>query len=87
VNGYVEPEVAIPVIWEEARLDVGFRADVIVEGKLIRELKSVENVAPVHKQQLLTHLRLAGCRLGLLINFGSELIKDGIHRVVNGLTE
>ncbi len=83
----VEFEVPIPVVWEEVHLDVGFRADVLVEGKLIVELKSQEKVAPVHKKQLLTHLRLAGCRLGLLINFGAELIKDGICRVVNGLTD
>src|SRR5262245_59343411 len=82
-----EPQVPIPVVWEEVRLDIGFRADVIVEGKLILELKSIEQVAPVHKKQLLTYLRLPGCRLGLPINFGSELIKDGISRVVNGLTD
>jgi len=69
------------------KLDLGFEADVIVEDKLILELKSVEQVAPVHKKQLLTYLRLTNCRLGLVINFGSELIKNGISRVVNGLEE
>ena len=83
----VEDEVPIPVIWEEVNVDVGFRADLIVEGKLVLELKSVEQVAPVHKKQLLTHLRLTNCRLDLLINFGALLIKDGITRVVNGLPE
>ena len=75
----------IPVVYEEVRMDMGFRADLIIEGKVIVELKSVEVVAPVHKKQLLTYLRLADKRLGLLINFGAELIKDGISRVVNGL--
>jgi GxxExxY protein len=83
----VEDEVPVPVVWEEVRLDVGFKADIIVEGRLILELKSIEKVAPVHKKQLLTHLRLINCRLGLVINFGSELIKNGISRVVNGLEE
>jgi GxxExxY protein len=77
----------IPVVYEEVRIDDGFRADLIVEGRLIVELKSLEVVAPVHKKQLLTYLRLSDRRLGLLINFGSEFIKDGITRVVNGLAE
>lgn len=68
----------LPIVWEEVHLDIGFRADLIVEGKVILELKSVEMVAPVHKKQLLTHLRLTNCRLGLLINFGAALLKDGI---------
>lgn len=83
----VEAQVAIPVVWEEVKLEVGFRADLIVERKVIIELKSVEHTAPVHKKQLLTYLRLADCRLGLLINFGTALIKDGISRVVNNLPE
>ena len=84
---HIQDEVPVPVIWESVQLEVGFKADVIVEGKLILELKSVEAVHPVHKKQLLTYLRLTDCRLGLLINFGAELIKDGISRVVNGLIE
>jgi len=83
----VEKEVPIPVIWDTVKLDVGFRADLIVEGLLILELKSLEKVAPVHKKILLTYLRLADKRLGLLINFGTELLKDGLSRVVNGLAE
>ncbi|WP_083862896.1 GxxExxY protein [Calothrix sp. PCC 7507] len=75
----------IPVVYEGVHLEVGFRADLIVEDKVIVELKSVETVHPVHKKQLLTHLRLAEKRLGLLINFGAFLIKDGISRVANGL--
>ncbi len=68
-------------------MDVGFRADLIVEGKVIVEIKSLEVLAPVHKKQLLTYLRVADKRLGLLINFGEALIKDGITRVVNRLAE
>jgi len=83
----VEAEVAVPVVWEDVKLEVGFKADIIVDGKLVLELKSVEHTAPVHKKQLLTYLRLTDCRLGLLINFGAELIKDGISRVVNRLEE
>jgi len=63
----------------------GFRADIIVEGKVIIEIKSVEAVAPVHKKQLLTYLKLTGLKLGLLINFNEALRKDGIHRIVNKL--
>ena len=81
----VEHEVPIPVSWEGLQLEVGFRADIIVEQKLILELKSVETVAPVHPKQVRTYLRLTGCKLGLLINFNVNLIKDGITRVVNGL--
>ena len=66
---------------------MAFRADLIVENKVIIELKSVEQVAPVHKKQLLTYLRLSDKRLGLLINFGEVLIKTGITRIVNGLLE
>jgi len=81
----VERQKAIPVVYEEVRLEEGFRADLVVEDKVIFELKSVEAVAPVHKKQVLTYLRLSNLKLGLLINFGEELIKDGISRVVNGL--
>jgi GxxExxY protein len=84
---HVETEVGVPVEWDGIRLDIGFRADVIVEHKVVLELKSVEAVAPVHKKQLLTYLRLSGCRLGLLINFGAALLKEGVSRVVNGLSE
>ncbi|MBI3910138.1 MAG: GxxExxY protein [Armatimonadetes bacterium] len=81
----VTRQQAIPVVYGAVHFDEGFRADLIVENLVIVELKSVEAVAPVHKKQLLTYLRLAGKRLGLLINFGDVLIKDGITRVVNGL--
>ena len=78
-------QVAVPIIYDSLEFEEGFRADVIVEDKVIVELKSVESVAKVHKKQLLTYLRLADKRLGLLVNFGEELIRDGISRVVNGL--
>lgn len=84
---WVEDEVPVPVAWEAVQLEVGFRADLIVERKVVIELKSVETAAPVHKKQLLTYLRLTGCRLGLLLNFGAALMRDGITRVANGLPE
>jgi GxxExxY protein len=77
----------IPVRYRNVTLEEGFRADLVVETKVIVELKSVERVAPVHPRQLLTHLRLADLRLGRLINFNVELLRDGIKRVVNGLQE
>ena len=83
----VEREVPIPVRWDNIELEVGFRADLIVEGLVLVELKSVEVVHPVWKKTLLTYLRLADKRLGLLINFGEELLKDGVVRVANGLKE
>jgi len=81
----VDRQVPVPIAFDGIKFDEGFRADLIVEDKVIIELKSVENIAPVHKKQLLTYLRLTDKRLGLLINFGSELIRDGISRVVNNL--
>ncbi len=85
-QGYkVERQKPIPVFWKEIKMDIGFRADLIVENKVVVELKSVELIAPVHPQKLLTYLRLTKLKLGLLINFNEALIKDGITRVVNGL--
>jgi GxxExxY protein len=83
----VRRHVPLPIVYEKIKFDEGFRADLVVQGKVIVELKSVEKVAPVHKKQLLTYLRLADKRLGLLINFGEALIKDGITRIVNRLPE
>ncbi len=83
----VAKQVSIPVAYENVRFEEGFRADLIVEDKVIVELKAVEEVLAVHKKQLLTYLRLADKRLGLLINFGAALIKDGISRIVNRLEE
>jgi GxxExxY protein len=81
----VDRQVPVAIVFDEIRFDEGFRADIIVGDKVIVELKSVENVIPVHKKQLLTYLRLTDKRLGLLVNFGAELIRDGISRVVNNL--
>jgi GxxExxY protein len=83
----VARQQGIPVTWEGIHPEEGFRADLIVEGKIIVEIKSVEAIAPVHAKQLLTYLRLADKRLGLLINFNVELIREGIQRVVNRLAE
>jgi GxxExxY protein len=82
-----ERQQALPVVWENVHLEAGFRVDLMVENKVIVEIKSVEAIAPVHRKQLLTYLRLANKRLGILINFDVDLIKDGIARVVNGLAE
>ena len=81
----VERQKPIPVRYDGLRFDEGFRADLVVDDLLIVELKSVEKIAPVHKKQLLTYLKLTDKRLGLLVNFGDYLIKDGIFRVANGL--
>jgi len=75
----------IPVVYESVKLDLGFRADLIVNHKVIVEIKSIEAIAPVHPKQVRTYLRLMDLRLGLLINFNVNLIKDGIRRVVNQL--
>lgn len=75
----------IPVVYENVKLEVGFRADLIINRKVIIEVKSIEAIAPVHFKQLRTYLRLTNLHLGLLINFNVELIKDGIKRVVNNL--
>jgi len=83
----VERQQPIPIVYDSIQFEEGFRADLIVGDKVIVELKSLESVAPVHKKKLLTYLRLADKRLGLLVNFGEELIKNGITRVVNRLPE
>jgi GxxExxY protein len=80
-------QVPIPVVYEGIHFDEGFRADLLVGGKVIVELKAVERVAAVHAKQVLTYIRLADIRLGLLINFGALMVKDGITRLVNGLPE
>ena len=83
----VQEEQPIPVVWDDIRLELGFRADLIVNDLIVVETKSAETIAPVHKKQLLTYLRLTNKRVGLLINFNVALLKDGISRVVNGLPE
>jgi len=83
----VARQVAIPITYDGIQFEEGFRADMIVEDKVIVELKCAESVSAAHKKQLLTYLRLTDKRLGILINFAEELIRDGITRVVNNLKE
>ncbi len=81
----VERQKDLPVVWKDIKMNLGFRTDLIVEEKVIVELKSVERIAPVHPKQLLTYLKLTGLKLGLLINFNEKLIKNGITRIANNL--
>jgi len=83
----VRRQVAIPVVYEGLEFDEGFRADVVVDDKVILELKSVETISHAHGKQIQTYLRLSGMKLGFLLNFGAALMKDGIKRAVNGLDE
>jgi len=83
----VERQRAISIEFEGERFDEGFRADLIVNGLVIIEFKSVEQVSPVHKKQLLTYLRLTDLKVGYLLNFGDALMKDGIRRIINGKLE
>ena len=80
----VEKQKQLPLIYEEVRLDVGYRIAIIIEDKFIVEVKSVEALTDVHLAQLLTYLRLSNCKLGLLINFNVSLLKNGVRRVING---
>jgi GxxExxY protein len=81
----VKRQPIIAVNWDNHQMDLGFKADLIVEDKVIVELKSVESLQSVHKKQLLTYLKLSGIKLGLLMNFNENMLKDGIKRIVNGL--
>ncbi len=80
----VERQISIPIRFRGVQFDEGFRADIVVENKVILELKSVESVSKAHKKQVLTYLKLTGKKLGYLLNFGEGLMKDGISRVLNG---
>ena len=82
---FVEQQKALPLIYETIRMECGYRVDLLVENRLIVEIKSVEALTDIHLAQLLTYLRLANCRLGLLLNFKVLRLKDGIRRVVNNL--
>lgn len=84
---YVQTQLPIPLVYEDVKLEIGFRPDLIIDSKVIVEVKSIEAIAPVHLKQLQTYLRITGMHLGLLINFNVELIKTGIRRVVNRLPE
>ncbi len=81
----VKQQVSMPFIYKDVKQDIGYRIDLIVENKVIIEIKSVENLAPVHFAQTLTYLKLSNLKLALLINFNSKLLKDNIHRIVNNL--
>ena len=83
-NLNVKKQQALPLVYKEIILEAGYRVDLIVENKLIVEVKSCESMNDVHLAQVLTYLRLSGCKLGLLINFNSYLLKDGIKRIING---
>jgi len=83
----VQRQLPIPIVWDDIRFEEGYRIDILVEDKVLVEVKSVASIDRVHKKQLLTYLRLMDKRLGLLINFNDELIRDGISRVANGLEE
>lgn len=79
----VQRQTPIPVFYEEVKMDIGFRSDLIVENKVIVEIKSIETIAPVHPKILLTYLKLTGITVGLLINFNEPILKNGIKRIVN----
>ena len=80
----VEKQKALPLIYEDVKLEIGYRIDLMIENKFIIEIKSVENLNDVHLAQILTYLKLSDCKLGMLINFNVTLIKNGIKRVING---
>ena len=81
---FIEKQKALPLIYEEVNLEVGYRIDIIVENKFIIEIKSVDALNDVHMAQILTYLKLSNCKLGFLINFNVVLLKDGLKRVING---
>jgi GxxExxY protein len=81
----IKQQAPMPFIYKGVKQDVGYRVDLIVNNKVIIEIKSVETLAPVHYAQTLTYLRLSGLKLGLLINFNSKMLKDNIHRIANNL--
>ncbi len=84
-NLEVKNQVPLPMIYEEIRMEIGYRLDILVENKVIIELKSVENLLDVHHKQVITYLKLSGLKLGLLVNFNSDQIAQNIFRKVNGL--
>jgi len=81
----IQKQIALPLVYEEVMLNIGYRIDIIIENKLILEIKSVDALNDIHFAQLLTYLKLTNCKLGMLINFNVILIKNGIKRVVNNL--
>ena len=83
----VECQKPLPIVYGDVKLDCAYRLDMLIEDKVIVEIKSIQGIKPVHKAQLLSYLRLSGCRVGLLINFNEKLLKKGIHRIVNNFPE
>lgn len=81
----VKQQVPMPFVYKDVKQDVGYRIDLVINDKILVEVKSVETLAPVHYAQTLTYLKLSGLKLGLLINFNTSVLKDGIHRIVNNL--
>ncbi len=81
-NLRVDQQVALPVVYKETKLDCGYRLDLLVEGRIVVELKSVESLAPIHEAIILTYLRLSGHKIGLLINFNVAILKDGVRRFI-----
>ncbi len=82
---WVEKQKPLPLVYEEVKLEIGYRVDILLEGKLVIEVKAVEALNDLHLAQVLTYLKLSNCKLGLLMNFNSVLFKNGVKRVVNGL--
>ncbi len=83
----VEAQKALPLVYRGVKVDCAYRADLVVAGHVIVEVKAIDSLSPIHSQQLYTYLRLADCRVGLILNFGARTMKDGIKRVVNDFPE
>lgn len=81
----IKRQVTLPIVWKNLKIDKAFVADLIIDNKVIIEVKSVEKLSPVHEKQLISYLKLSDLKLGLLVNFNESLIKNGIKRIVNGL--
>lgn len=83
----IETQKPLPLVYKSIKLDCGYRIDLLIEDKVIVELKAVDQILPIHHAQVLSYLKLTGCKVGLLINFNERLLKHGIHRIVNGFID
>ena len=83
----IETQKPLPLVYKRIKLDCGYRIDLLIEDKVIVELKAVDQILPIHHAQVLSYLKLTGCKVGLLINFNERLLKHGIHRIVNGFID
>lgn len=83
----IEQQKSLPVVYRGVQLECGYRLDLMIENEVIVEIKSIEKLLPIHKAQLMSYLKLSGCKIGLLINFNVELLKEGIQRVVNNFPD